>query len=59
MITEKQVLAIGFSAGTDPSIKKDPPTQQLQATVNLTNVLQCIALILIDIRDGKKDPENK
>jgi hypothetical protein len=59
MITAESVAAIGTALGTDPSVKKDPQTQQLQATINLTSVLQCIALVLIDIRDGKKDPSNK
>ncbi len=55
MVTEKDVLAVGTGAA-DPSAKLNPDLARAQAIVNLTNVMQQIALILIDIRDGKKAP---
>ncbi len=55
MVTAEQVRSIGTTPGTDPGSKRDPQTSQTQAIVNLTNVMQLIALILIEIRDGKKD----
>jgi len=54
MVTAENVTAIGMTMGTDPGQKTDPKTGQIQAIINLTNVMQLIALILIDIRDGKK-----
>jgi hypothetical protein len=54
MVTAEAVLAVGQTPGTDPSIKRDPQTSQLQAIINLTQVMQLIALVLIDIRDGKR-----
>jgi hypothetical protein len=56
MVTAEQVVAIGIGRGTDPGQKTDPKTAQLQAIINLTDVLKLIAIVLIDIRDGKKAP---
>jgi hypothetical protein len=53
MVTEKEVTAIGTGLA-DPSAKLNPDLSRAQAVVNLTNVMQLIALILIDIRDGNK-----
>ena len=54
MITADHVAAIGSLMGTDPGSKKDPQTAQLQALVNLTEAIKAVALVLIDIRDGRK-----
>jgi hypothetical protein len=59
MVTAETVLAVGQAPGTNPSIKSDPHTQQLQAISNLTTVMQLIALVLIEIRDGRKGPDAK
>jgi hypothetical protein len=43
------------AAGThNPSGKSNPSMGQLQAITNLTDVLKLIAIVLIDIRDGKE-----
>ena len=54
MITSEQIAKIGSGYG-DPSTKKEPQNAQLQALVNLTDAVKAIALVLVDIRDGKKD----
>jgi hypothetical protein len=54
MVTAEHVATIGVGRGTDPGQKTDPQTAQLQAIINLTDVLKTIAMVLIDIRDGKK-----
>ena len=53
-ITAEQVTAIGTAPGTDTGQKNNPEVAQLQALVNLTDVMKTIAIILIDIRDGRK-----
>ena len=54
MVTADYVAAIGNAPGTNPGQKTDPNTAQLQAIINLTDVLKLVAIVLIDIRDGKK-----
>lgn len=54
MITADTVTAIGTQMGTDPGLKNNQETARLQAIINLTDVLKLIAIILIDIRDGKR-----
>ena len=54
MITAEHIAVIGVGMGTDPGMKTSPDVAKLQAIVNLTEVMKSIALILIDIRDGKK-----
>jgi hypothetical protein len=55
MVTAETVAAIGTMLGTDPGMKNNQETARLQAIINLTDVLKLIAMVLIDIRDGKKD----
>jgi len=53
MVTAEHVATIGV--GRVQIQTKDRPTDaQLQAIINLTDVLTTIAMVLIDIRDGKK-----
>jgi hypothetical protein len=52
--TAQDITRIG-TGYTDPSSKPDAHVQQLQAMVNVTDALKAIALVLADIRDGKKD----
>jgi hypothetical protein len=59
MVTKESVLAVGQDAASNPAIKKDPHTAQLQSIANLTTVMQLIAMVLIEIRDGKKDTQSK
>lgn len=54
MVTAENVKAIGTSQATDPTQKNNPELALRQTIVNLTDVMKAIALILIDIRDGKK-----
>lgn len=54
MVTAQDVAAIGTGIGTDPGQKTNSDVARLQAIVNLTDVLKLVAIILIDIRDGKK-----
>jgi hypothetical protein len=54
MITAERVLAIGTDMATDPGRKNNPELSRLQAIINLTSVMQMIAVVLIDIRDGNK-----
>lgn len=56
VITAEKVAMIGTTAADDPGRKVNPEQAKLQAIINLTGVLQAIAIILIDIRDGKKAP---
>ena len=53
MVTAEHVEALGRQQGSDPTTKA-PEAARTQALINITNVLQLIALVLIDIRDGKK-----
>jgi hypothetical protein len=54
MVNAENVLAIGTSPTTDPSTKSNPDLALRQTVINLTDVMKAIALVLIDIRDGKK-----
>lgn len=54
MVTVNEVLAIGTTQATDPGQKSNPDVARLQAIGNLTDVMKLIAIVLIDIRDGKK-----
>jgi hypothetical protein len=53
-IRPEQVLAIGTTPGSDPGSKVNPDVAKTQAIINVSEVLKVIALILIEIRDGKR-----
>jgi hypothetical protein len=53
MITREQIASIGTGPGTNPG-DKTGESASAQAIVNLTDVMKLIAMILLEIRDGKK-----
>ena len=53
LIRAEQVLAIGTQAA-DPGAKLNPDVAKTKAIINVAEVLKVIALILIEIRDGKR-----
>jgi hypothetical protein len=52
-IRPEQVLAVGTGMA-DPGAKTNPDVAKTQAIINVGEVLKIIAIILIEIRDGKR-----